>query len=230
MDELHDLGPFYAVGALDEAEAAAFEAHLEGCRACQAELATLSAGVGALAVAVAEPAPAALRAQVMDRIDAELRPPAPVVPIGRTRRWKVVAAVAAAAAIANAVLLVGTLGRLSEADRALQVMAAADVQSVELAETPVGPVRFAWSDEHGRGVFTGTAVPEIASDRTYELWYIDQAGTPTVAGLFIPDKDGDVLVVVDRRVDPGTVLGLTIEPAGGSDAPTGEVLIAEQLS
>jgi anti-sigma-K factor RskA len=230
MDELHDLAPLYALDALDPAEAAAFVAHLRGCAACRDEVRALSGGVEALAQAVSEPAPSGLRSSVMERIDAERATLAPVVPMRRPRRWKVIAAIAAAAAIVNGVLLVGALGRLSDADRALEVVSAGDARTVALADTPVGPVRFVWSGDVGRGVFTGSAVPAIQSNRTYELWYMDAAGNPTPAGLFAPDAAGDVLVLVDMPVEPGTVLGLTVEPSGGSPAPTGDVLIAEPLS
>ena len=49
------------------------------------------------------------------------------------------------------------------------------------------------------------------------------------AGVFRPDSDGGALVLLDGEVRPGLVLGLTIEPAGGSEAPTGDILIAQEV-
>ena len=45
-------------------------------------------------------------------------------------------------------------------------------------------------------------------------------GTATSVGTFDPDSDGDVAMRTDG-VDPtGSTIGITVEPAGGSDEPT----------
>lgn len=63
----HESVALYAIGALDEADARAFEAHLICCAPCQRELQALAPAIEALALA-ADPAlpPASLRQRVLD--------------------------------------------------------------------------------------------------------------------------------------------------------------------
>lgn len=223
-DHLHDLAALYAVGALEPEEERAFETHLDGCEACQRELTQARDGIAAVALDAAEEPPAEMRRAVMARIDAE---PVPT-PIRSARIWQGVAAVAAVVAVAMTLLWVGSRSELGRVEQLEEVLAAADLQTVEVADSPVGPIRFVYSPELGRGVLTGDGLEPIPDDRTYQLWLIDDDG-PASAGTFRPDAEGDALVVVED-IRPGVTLGLTVEPAGGSPQPTGDVLVAEPLT
>jgi anti-sigma-K factor RskA len=68
----------------------------------------------------------------------------------------------------------------------------------------------------------------VSEGQTYQLWLIGDEG-PVSAGVFQPDSGGGAVVLLDGDVRPGLVLGLTIEPAGGSEAPTGDILIAQEV-
>jgi anti-sigma-K factor RskA len=63
---------------------------------------------------------------------------------------------------------------------------------------------------------------------TYQLWLIDESG-PVPAGTFVPDSDGTAAVLLEGKAAPGQVVGITVEPSGGSPAPTGEVLFLADL-
>lgn len=69
--EIHQLAAAYALGVLDEADRAAFEAHLQmGCSQCQSELEALNLVVGELGLAVPPMQPPAhLRDRLMQRIE-----------------------------------------------------------------------------------------------------------------------------------------------------------------
>jgi anti-sigma-K factor RskA len=69
----------------------------------------------------------------------------------------------------------------------------------------------------------------VGDQQTYELWLIPAGGEPQPAGLFVPSGTGAVEVLVEGPIEPGVTLGLTIEPAGGSSQPTGDILFAEGL-
>ncbi len=57
-DEIRDLAAAYSLGALEQAEASAFEEHLtQGCQICGAELEGFSATVSALGLSAAEQEP-----------------------------------------------------------------------------------------------------------------------------------------------------------------------------
>jgi len=67
-------------------------------------------------------------------------------------------------------------------------------------------------------------LPDLDSDQTYELWYIDEAGAAP-AGTF--DVRGpETWRVLDGTFSPGVVVGITVEPAGGSPQPTTEPIVA----
>ena len=68
-----------------------------------------------------------------------------------------------------------------------------------------------------------TPGPEPGDDRVYQLWYIDADGA-TSAGTFAP-ASGDAYVVLDGAFEPGLVVGITVEPEGGSEAPTTEPIV-----
>ncbi len=67
--DVHTLTGAYAADALPDDERRTFEAHLAECEACAQEVAELQATSAALAAAVAEEPPAAMKAAVMARID-----------------------------------------------------------------------------------------------------------------------------------------------------------------
>ncbi|MDP3891262.1 anti-sigma factor [Nocardioides sp.] len=77
MTDIHALSGAYAVDALGEAERAHFEAHLDECPACRAEVDSLREAAALLADTTATEPPAHLRAQVLAGIR-NVRPLPPV--------------------------------------------------------------------------------------------------------------------------------------------------------
>src|SRR5262245_62087928 len=67
-EELHGLVGLYVLDALDDDERAMFEAHLEECDACTAEVSEFRATTGGLSQLMAEQPPASLRSTIMDRV------------------------------------------------------------------------------------------------------------------------------------------------------------------
>jgi anti-sigma-K factor RskA len=216
MSDLHDLAPFYVLGALDDEERLRFEEHLPSCPDCTTEISELSGGVEVLARSVAVVAPEELRPRVMEEIDR----PAVVVPL-RRRLWL------GAAAVAAIVSLVPAIGRPDAEARLEQLLAAPDVRTLEV-EASVGSVQVVVSTTEGRAALVADRLSPTADDETYQLWLIGSDG-PVSAGLFRPDGDGRVIAFLEGDVLPGQVVGLTREPAGGSPAPTGEVLAAVEI-
>ena len=69
----------------------------------------------------------------------------------------------------------------------------------------------------------------LADDMTYQFWLIDENG-PISAGIFTVDDNGQA--VYELNVDDiGAVaaVGVSIEPAGGSDQPTGDIVLLGEL-
>jgi anti-sigma-K factor RskA len=72
-------------------------------------------------------------------------------------------------------------------------------------------------------VVEGDGVPVVDDAVTYQLWLVGDDGATSV-GIFRPDADGRVSERF-ANVDPTDfVLGVTREPAGGSESPTPPIL------
>jgi anti-sigma-K factor RskA len=113
----------------------------------------------------------------------------------------------------------------SAAQSAVAVLTAPDVARVDLAGQAVSPTasgRAFWSRSRGI-VFTGTNLPQLPPGRTYQLWVVT-AQAPISAGLLTPDSQGGVSGTFATPVDIPTpvAMAVTIEPAGGVPAPTGD--------
>lgn len=223
MADLHDLAAPFALDALDADERSAFVDHLETCESCRAEVTSLLESSGRLAQAAAADPPPELKTRVLAAVDARIG--ANVVPLARQRRFRVAAIAAAAALLA----IVGTAGLLRNdaGPSAEDVLAAADATPVTLSAEGFEAV-FTYSLTEGAGVFASATLPALGGGETYELWLIDDDGAAP-AGLFVPAADGTSIALVED-VRPGRTLGLTIEPAGGSPQPTGNVLLTAPVS
>jgi len=113
----------------------------------------------------------------------------------------------------------------SGAQNAVAVLTAPDVARVDLAGQPVAPgasARAFWSRSRGM-VFTASNLPPLPAGRTYQLWVVT-AQAPISAGFLEPDARGSVSETFSTPQDlPQPVaMAVTIEPAGGVPAPTGE--------
>ena len=111
------------------------------------------------------------------------------------------------------------------AQTAVAVLTAPDVARVELAGQPAAPeasARAFWSRSRGM-VFTASNLPALPAGRTYQLWVVT-AQAPISAGFLAPDPRGGVSETFNTPPDiPQPVaMAVTIEPAGGVPAPTGE--------
>jgi hypothetical protein len=134
--------------------------------------------------------------------------------------------------VVSLVLGAGLLRARSDADRLREVaavLAAPDAVVVPL-EGPAGTsVRFVSSTEAGAGMLVASGLEAVPDGRTYQLWFIDPAG-PRSAGVFDPDDAGSVRFRTAELPAGVTSIGITEEPSGGSEAPTGEILVAGEVS
>ena len=171
---------------------------------------------------------AAIRDTPQERVDGssgENTSPGVVVPLtsARRRRWLPLMAGVAAAAV----LIVGGIVVVSQndsgTDDVVAVIEAPDAVTQVLVGELGESLLVTSSVEQDAVVVEGQGVPTIGDDRTYQLWLVtDDAATS--AGLFRPDEGGVVLERLDG-VDPtGFTLGVTEEPAGGSESPTLPIL------
>jgi anti-sigma-K factor RskA len=225
-DTLHDLTAAYALDALDPEDARAYEAHLARCSRCREELASLSDAAGALAYATESPAPPPeLRARILQQARRERPNVMPLRP-----RWAVpvaaAAAVAACAAIALGIWAVTLSSKLDSRDQALarQQRVAAIVAQPDARTIPFGRGKLVVTSG-GTAALIVRDLGRAPAGRTYEAW-VSAGGAPRPAGLF--RGGSDAALPLERHVPGGASVLVTVERAGGADAPTQKPFLSVQ--
>jgi len=66
------------------------------------------------------------------------------------------------------------------------------------------------------------------SQQAYPLWAID-GGAPESIGLMQASADGSATVTVPYDAEDATTLAITVEPAGGSPAPTTDPILTAEV-
>jgi len=87
-----------------------------------------------------------------------------------------------------------------------------------------------WNPAAG-GVFVAVDLPPAPADKAYELWTIT-AGKPAPAGVFAVDPAGKASLPVAPLPEGVAVdlFAVTLEPAGGVPAPTGEMFLVSKAT
>ena len=112
-----------------------------------------------------------------------------------------------------------------EAQSAMTVLAAPDLARIDLAGQAAAPqarARALWSRARGM-VFTVSDLPPAPAGRVYQVWVVTSTA-PVSAGLLTPDARGRsaVIFATPSDIPPPVAVAVTLEPAGGVPAPTGE--------
>ena len=238
--EIHLLSGAYAANALPDDERDAFEAHLRDCPDCAHEVRELTETTSRLAIAVAETAPARLRARVLSEIEmVRQRPPSeperelddahPAQPWYRQPLG-----IAASFLLVLSLALAGVaVGANRDANRAEQDAAriaaiATDPDRITLGEavTTGGSASVVAAD--GEAIFRADGLTLLPEDRDYQLWVMNEDGARSVGVLGRGTSSHVETLVSD--VTSGDRLGLTVEPAGGSDSPTTDPVLQIAMS
>jgi len=225
-DEAVELTGAYVLGALSADERTAFEVHLASCNRCTAEVRALrpvgdALGQSSLPI---DPPPG-VRAALTQAITAANAAPDTASTRMTWPAWLAIAATLALAAGAGWYAI--NERRESDRDRLINsVLAAPDLARIDLAGQPVAPSAMArayWSRSNGLVVLASN-LPPLPAGRIYQLWVLTKEPAPMSAGLLQPDRDGRASMTVVTPVDmPAPVaMAVTIEPAGGVAAPTGD--------
>ena len=212
-ESIHDLSAAYALDALDDDERRAFEDHLAGCERCRDEVAAYSVAAESLAYGAG---PAHPPSPLRDRILVAARAERPnVVPL--RPRW--VYPVAAVAAVAACLAIGLGVWNVSLHDRLSNVQA---LQSIPVTGAPGSLV----VGSNGAAALVLYRLDAAPAGKTYEAWVIRGKRAPVPAGQF--RGGGTTFVPIDGKVRKGSVVAVTVEPAGGSNAPTTKPFVVSQ--
>jgi len=240
MDDRHTLAGAYALDALDDGERRLFEAHLETCADCRAEVAELRATAAYLGAASAVPAPPALRDHVLSQIarTRQLPPPRRTARSARgVPRWTVNVLAAAATVLAVLAISLGVLAwqadqraddLAAEARRVAAVLAAPDAQNAAAEVEGGGQASVVASETRGEVVLVTEDLPELSADETYQLWLIAPDEITSAGVVDVPDT-GDVTFLSAGDLGGVTTIALSVEPEGGSEQPTTTPVWAAEL-
>jgi hypothetical protein len=241
----------YVLGALEPAEAAAFERHAAGCERCRAEARWLAPAVQALPESVERlQAPPQLR----ERLMAEVRADVATEPQGAAETVGPASERAAGERhTGGARSGAGWRRRLDELLRgrgsrglrpaaglaALALVVAAITGYVVGSDGPSSPnggARQTVESGHAPGV-VATMVREgeggslhlrnvrpIPDGRVLEAWVQRAGEVRPVPALFVPDREGRATTTVANMEGVETVV-VTVEPAGGTVAPTSAPIV-----
>lgn len=233
----------YALGPLDRESRLALEEHLEGCASCRRELEQLRGDMALLALSPAGSNPAGhARERLLNAIAREPRQ------AERSKRhgWWALIPYLAAAALALVAIVAWRQNsslrhqlaelrtrwtqqhlELEQARHTLATFTSPEAMRVTLVavKTPPQPQGKAfYLRSEGRLIFLANNLPQLPSNKAYELWLIPGAGAPIPAGTFKPDPRGSATLVnppIPVGVEAKT-FAITVEPESGSPAPTSQ--------
>jgi anti-sigma-K factor RskA len=250
----------YALGALEGEEKQAIESHVAQCAACSRKLGEAQGRIALLALGAPHVEPSlGLKERLMSRVHrTPERQPArfPAVDTERAggyfgRWWGAVLAPAAVVLALAAFFLWKENSRLdrqvAELRAAMQeqqkqldyarnvahLMEAKDTITVSLAPMPGmpnGAVKVMYNAKMGMVMYDGWIEPP-PEDKSYQLWVVPMEGKPISVGVFNPATSDSAhwLTKVPEGV-PARAFAITLEPAGGTSAPTGPKVLVGPVS
>ncbi|HEY7389017.1 MAG TPA: anti-sigma factor [Bryobacteraceae bacterium] len=231
----------YALGSLEDPERSEVRAHLErGCQDCQAGVRDAREWVFAVGASVEGPAPPrSLRSRVLTAVAPAQQK--------RWNWWPAWIGVAATALVAVGVVAYQERGfRTDQAAmqaeiqrnvtestalrQAFELIQAPETREVTFGQGQPAPPRGRVFVNPSGVLLVASRLPAPPAGKTYEMWLI-RGGKPAPAGLFASDAQGDA-VHLYRPASPaaaGDVVAVTLEVAGGVNAPTSMPVIAAAL-
>ena len=222
----------HALGALTTEQAAALQAHLAACPSCNHEAQSYQAiGEGLLHAVAERVPPARVRAKLLAELAEAHRMAASPRRISFSMAGALAGLVLALGVSAGLLTQVMGLQRqmnsmgeqLQINQTALALVAYPGARSLPVVGENAGGTVVIDADQH-LGVLIAWGLPALESAQTYQVWMIAPDGTRTSGGLFAVSRAMPYTSIIFRAESPMAAyrgIGVTVEPAGGSLAPTG---------
>lgn len=231
-DPYLELAPLAALDVLDGEDALAFADHVRACEACRRERDSFEDAAGQIGLAVTPvPPPPHLRIRVLGATGG--------APAAGRRIWPLAVAATLAAGFAVGFIAMRQERDIEEQRRVHAALAHDDLlalladtgsRTTALAALPAAPRsggRVVWNPRQRRAMLFASGLDPAPTGKAYEMWVIAE-GAPVPSGLFQVDERGRVvtdLPWLDQTASAKT-FAVTLEPAAGTAAPTGPMVLA----
>ncbi len=225
--------PAYALGALDAEDIAALETHLQTCESCRTELAEYRRISDSLLTALPPRQPsAALRKRLQSQLPSAQKTSRPRF------AWSFASLAAGAALVLLLFMNIFSFTQMLQIQRqqasllqqlktnqfALSMLAYPGTQSFPIADGNTLSGSVLLDRERNTLALVMWHLPTLPQDQTYQIWLIKPDGQRVSAGLFRSQEETSYTtqpVFSKQAISDFAGIGVTVEPAGGSDQPTG---------
>jgi anti-sigma-K factor RskA len=238
--------PAYSLGALDADEFAALESHLQTCEDCKAELADYrSIAAGLLHALPPRTPPARLRRNIVTQLHSASKRTPSMLPLfdGRFSLGQLVNAAILLILIGSNLFAAMQIRELRRGQAELTERLSAEQAAIGLLAYPNTQIRMIVPDvqnltgsvlvdkERPVAVLFLWNLPRPDPAQSYQIWLINAQGERISAGFILPSEEGYTSTLIQSAVPLGEfiAIGVTVEPAGGSDQPTGDRLLVVEL-
>jgi anti-sigma-K factor RskA len=205
-ESMLELAALRAIDALEAAEAAVIDQHMNECAECRAEYARSRGVETALAFSVSSPPPASLRDRVLRS----------AVKIRRIRPWYQLPVGLVGLAGAAAAIIVGGWVVLHQPAPGQQWTAKCGTTDCGTVVASGGVLKL---DAH---------LPALPDGKVYQAWIIHPKQAPIPEPTFNV-ASGEGSVSMQATPAPGDIVAVTVEPSGGSQAPTTKPVLVATL-
>lgn len=245
-NDIAELLPDFAIGALDDGDLWRVETHLETCARCREEL-TWLVEFGSMAAPVEPPSLAVKRElfqragqPLPERLPDDAPRPLQVVPVGSSRRGAPIRrlpvrlAWIALPAAAVALLLLGGWNillqrELDDRDGRVELFAeSANAYPLTDSETPSDATATILVDRtNDEAILTARGLPTLEDGQNFQVWLFTQEGDVVNAGSLTADAQGAVVAAIDapQRYASYWAVGVSIETNQSGAAPSSPLLL-----
>jgi anti-sigma-K factor RskA len=247
-EEYSEMIAARALGALDEGEVRALEAHLETCSDCLSAMDEFQDAAALLAFEAKPMEPSSqVRTRLLDAIKASdsvstdhqknissgsvvQMPARPARVWTPAQTWGAIAAGLAIVALAVSLFVVWRQNQslrqqIAEQQSILTAPGArmAELSGTQMAPSARGTIAF---DPAGRAVLITKSLPPPPTGQAYQLWFIS-GGQKIPGKVFTTNKDGEGALIdrIPSHALNSSVFAITLEPEGGATQPTGQIYL-----
>ena len=231
-----DLIPAFVLGCLDNSETNQVLQHIASCNTCRKEVHQYLSIVGLIAETVPDVEPAQhVKSTIMNKIN-KLQTETAIDEGNKWKRFKSNFFAPVWPTVAAALILVLGVGNLLLWNQMKQLRKDAhleDTHFIDLEGAEGAPLAHGYiyiSDDGREGTLIAEELPELPKSEVYQVWLI-RNGSRTSGGIFTVSDDGygSLRIISSSPLNSYTSFGVSIEPTGGSNAPTGKKVLGGSL-